>query len=52
MKILGSILKVGNCLNAGNKTRGQADGYELDALSKTFSIKDADGNPIMKTIVD
>ena len=27
MKILGAILKVGNCMNAGNKSRGQADGY-------------------------
>jgi formin 2 len=40
MIILGAILKVGNCLNAGNKSRGQADGYQLDALSKTLSIKD------------
>jgi hypothetical protein len=31
-------------MNAGNKTRGQADGYQLDALSKTVSIKDIDGN--------
>ena len=27
MLILGAILKVGNCMNAGNKNRGQADGY-------------------------
>ena len=27
MMILGAILKVGNCMNAGNKSRGQADGY-------------------------
>jgi formin 2 len=27
LRILGSILKVGNCMNAGNKNRGQADGY-------------------------
>lgn len=52
MKILGSILKVGNCMNAGNKTRGQADGYELDALSKTFSIKDINGVSIMKMICE
>lgn len=50
LKIFGSILKVGNCMNAGNKNRGQADGYELDALSKTFSIKDINGDSIMKTI--
>ena len=27
IRILGAILKVGNCMNAGNKSRGQADGY-------------------------
>jgi len=27
MTILGAVLKVGNCMNAGNKSRGQADGY-------------------------
>lgn len=43
MRVLGAILKVGNCMNAGNKTRGQADGYLLDALSKTLSIKDPNG---------
>ena len=37
-------------MNAGNKTRGQADGYQLDALSKTVSIKDTDGNSILKLI--
>jgi len=50
MTILGSVLKIGNCLNAGNKQRGQADGFELDALAKTFSIKDSEGNAIMKMI--
>ena len=39
-------------MNAGNKTRGQADGYELDALSKTFSIKDINGVSIMKMICE
>ena len=51
MKILGSILKVGNCMNAGNKTRGQADGYQLDALSKTLSIKDINGQSILAMIL-
>lgn len=50
MKILGAILKVGNCMNAGNKSRGQADGYQLDALSKTLSIKDSEGNSILSMI--
>lgn len=50
MKLLGIILKIGNCMNAGNKNRGQADGYHLDALQKTSSIKDGDGKSIMHTI--
>ena len=37
-------------MNAGNKSRGQADGYHLDALQKTSSIKDGDGKSIMFTI--
>ena len=37
-------------MNAGNKTRGQADGYQLDALSKTVSIYDLKGNLILKLI--
>ena len=43
-------MKIGNCLNAGNKTRGQADGYLIDALDKTTSIKDNDGNSMLKLI--
>ena len=46
--ILGCILKVGNCMNAGNKNRGRADGFHLDALSKTMSIKDGDGVSILQ----
>jgi hypothetical protein len=34
-------------MNAGNKLKGQADGYYLDALSKTTSIKDVNGLTIM-----
>jgi hypothetical protein len=51
-QIFGSLLKIGNCMNAGNKTRGQADGYEIDALGKAFTIKDINGVSIMKTICD
>lgn len=42
-KLLGAVLKVGNCLNAGNKNRGQADGFYLDCLSKPMNIKDEMG---------
>jgi len=42
-KILGAVLHIGNIMNAGNKQRQQADGFEIEAYSKTFSIKKADG---------
>ena len=42
-KLLGAVLKVGNCLNAGNKNRGQADGFYLDCLSKPMNIRDDTG---------
>ena len=31
-KVLGAVLRFGNCLNAGNKSRGQADGFDLKDL--------------------
>ena len=37
-------------MNAGNKTRGQADGYLLDALGKTLTIKDANGTNMLTFI--
>ena len=37
-------------MNAGNKTRGRADGYHLDALGKTVSIKDSDGKSMLNLI--
>jgi hypothetical protein len=49
--IIGCLLKIGNCMNAGNKTRGQADGFEIDAITKGFSIKDSDGKSIMQNII-
>ena len=48
--ILGSILKIGNVMNAGNKARGQADGFELDGISKANSLKTVDGESMMKVI--
>lgn len=49
--ILGGLLYMGNTLNAGNKTRGQADGCEVDAFSKSFTIKGSDGKSIMQVIL-
>jgi len=51
-QILGAVLHVGNVMNAGNKQRQQADGFEIDAYSKTFSIKKADGKSIMNVILE
>lgn len=39
-------------MNAGNKSRGQADGFLLDALGKTLSIKDVDGNSMLSIILE
>lgn len=38
-KILGMILSIGNILN-GQTAKGQADGFYLDALSKTTTLRD------------
>lgn len=37
-------------MNAGNKQRGQADGFEIDAINKAFSIKDINGASMMSTV--
>jgi len=37
-------------MNAGNKSRGQADGFLLDSLSKTQSIKDSEGRSILQIL--
>lgn len=39
-------------MNAGNKQRQQADGFEIEAFSKTFSIKTAAGQNIMTVILE
>jgi hypothetical protein len=49
---LGAVLHIGNVMNAGNKQRQQADGFEIDAFSKTFSIKNASGQSIMQVILE
>lgn len=49
-KILGFVLKIGNCMNAGNKQRGQADGFNIDDLGKTQTLKDGDGKSMLQFI--
>lgn len=49
-KILGAVLKFGNCLNAGNKQKGQADGFDLKDLQSTTTLKDSNGHNILMII--
>eukprot|EP00929_Paragymnodinium_shiwhaense_P004186 TRINITY_DN10493_c0_g1_i3.p1 TRINITY_DN10493_c0_g1~~TRINITY_DN10493_c0_g1_i3.p1 ORF type:complete len:1477 (+),score=471.30 TRINITY_DN10493_c0_g1_i3:132-4562(+) len=49
--VLGLILAVGNYLNGGTN-RGQADGFELEALTKLDSVKDADGKDVRSFVLD
>lgn len=37
--ILGLVLAIGNYMNGGNVSRGQADGFELDILPKLKDVK-------------
>lgn len=51
MKVLGMILSIGNILNGGT-TKGQADGFYLDALSKTTTLRDVNNKTIMHFICE
>ena len=42
--MLGLILAFGNVMNSENKVRGQADGFQLDILSKLKDVKSADNS--------
>ena len=50
LKILGTVLRIGNCLNATNKNRKQADGFPIDCFSKPMSMKDSEGKSMMATV--
>ena len=39
MQVLGLVLAFGNYMNGGNKTWGQADGFELSILTKLKDVK-------------
>uniref|UniRef100_A0AAZ3Q6R7 FH2 domain-containing protein n=1 Tax=Oncorhynchus tshawytscha TaxID=74940 RepID=A0AAZ3Q6R7_ONCTS len=39
MQVLGLVLAFGNFMNGGNRTRGQADGFNLDILPKLKDVK-------------
>ena len=42
--VLGLVLTIGNQLNTGNATRGMADGFRLDILSKLKDLRSQDGS--------
>lgn len=39
IQVLGLVLAFGNFMNGGNRTRGQADGFNLDILPKLKDVK-------------
>uniref|UniRef100_S4R6Y1 FH2 domain-containing protein n=1 Tax=Petromyzon marinus TaxID=7757 RepID=S4R6Y1_PETMA len=41
-QVLGLILALGNYMNGGNRTRGQADGFGLEILPKLSDVKSSD----------
>lgn len=50
-KMLGYILSIGNILNGGTN-KGQADGFYLEALSKTTTLKDVNNKTILHFICE
>lgn len=38
-EVMGLVLALGNYMNGGNRTRGQADGFGLDILPKLKDVK-------------
>ena len=47
-RLVGTILAVGNCLNAGDKKFGQADGFNIDAIGKASMIQSSSKVTIMQ----
>lgn len=42
--VLSIILALGNFMNGGNRTRGQADGFGLEILPKLRDVKSSDNS--------
>jgi uncharacterized membrane protein len=42
--VLAIILALGNYMNGGNRTRGQADGFGLEILAKLRDVKSKDSS--------
>lgn len=56
-KLFSIILKLGNFMNGGNRTRGQADGFGLEILPKLRDVKSKDSKVtllhfIVKTFIE
>ena len=43
-RLFGLILALGNYMNGGNRTRGQADGFGLEILPKLKDVKSSQGS--------
>lgn len=51
MKVLGLILALGNYMNHGNFTRGNASGFELDLLGKLVDVQGNDKKTSLLSVV-
>lgn len=51
-KVLGLILAVGNKMNEGNPIRGEANGFQIDILSRLKDVKSSDGSNLLEYIVN
>jgi len=51
MRVLGLILSLGNYMNYGNFTRGNANGYELELLGKLADIHSNDKKATLLSVV-
>lgn len=51
-KVLGLILAVGNKMNEGNLIRGEANGFQIDILSRLKDVKSSDGSNLLEYIVN
>jgi hypothetical protein len=48
--VYGLILALGNVLNGGSEKQGQADGFDIRALSSTATFKDNEGKTMLHFI--
>jgi len=50
--VLGMILALGNYMNGGHARRGQADGFQIDALEKVVEIRDVNNrNSLLEYVI-